>query len=230
MKNLKLLSLLLLQFSIFASCNSNPSTSTISVDEFEKGIAQNDIQLLDGRTAEEYQNGHIKDALQANWNNQSEFKDRISALDKDKPIYIYCLSGGRSNAAMQWLSANGYAKIYNLSGGINAWKQANKEIEGAPQVEQISLEDFLNSIPKDKTVLVDIGAKWCPPCKKMQPIIDSLEKENYNIIKVDGGVQTNLCKQLKVDAFPTFIMYKNGVEINRKQGLTTKEELISLFN
>jgi thioredoxin-like negative regulator of GroEL len=59
----------------------------------------------------------------------------------------------------------------------------------------------------------------------MKPIIDSLENEMYNIIKVDGGTQTQLCKELNITAFPTFIVYKNGKEVERKQGVFTKNEL-----
>lgn len=214
-----------LQIIVFTACNSNAQTQTISIDEFEKGITKTEIQLLDVRTSEEYNSGHLTNALQANWNNESEFTERIKALDKTKPIYIYCLSGGRSNNAMQWLFKNGFTTVYNMKGGINAWKQADKKIQGAVAVKQITIQDFLNSIPKDKTVLVDIGAEWCPPCKKMKPIIDTLETEKQTIIKIDGGTQTQLCKELIIDAFPVFIVYKNGKEVSRKQGLISLNDL-----
>lgn len=228
-KSSKLIVIILHIFFMY-SCNSNAQTATISATEFEKGINLSDVQILDVRTAEEYNSGHLANALQANWNNEKEFQERVKALDKTKPIYIYCLGGGRSNEAMQCLKKNGYGTIYNMKGGINAWKQENKKVEGIEKVYQIKLAEYLSSIPKDKTVLVDIGAKWCPPCKKMQPIIDELEKENYTIIKIDGGSQSELCKQLNATTFPTFILYKKGKETKRKQGLLTKEELINLLN
>jgi rhodanese-related sulfurtransferase len=212
------------------SCNSNAQTANISITDFEKGITQADIQLLDVRTAAEYQSGHLANALQADWNMDEQFKDRTKALDKNKPLYVYCLSGGRSNAAMQWLKENGFATVYNMQGGINAWKQANKPVQGADNnVSQIGLEAYNASIPKDKTVLVDIGAECCPPCKKMKPIIDSLEAQKYTVIKIDGGTQTELCKQLNVAGFPVFIIYKNGIEVNRKQGLIAQAALIELM-
>ena len=213
------LMIITLQLVVIGSCNSNAQNSTITVDEFEKSIAQKDIQLLDVRTAEEFQSGHLQNALQANWNNMSEFQERVAALDKSKPVYIYCLSGGRSNAAMTWLGEQGFSKVYNMKGGINAWKQANKAVQGNSNVPQITMQAYLDQIAKDKTVLVDIGAEWCPPCKKMKPIVETLEKEKQNIVKIDGGAQTELCKQLNVSAFPTFIVYKNGVEVTRKTGV-----------
>jgi thiol-disulfide isomerase/thioredoxin len=92
-------------------------------------------------------------------------------------------------------------------------------------VPQISMKQFLASIPADKTVLVDFGAEWCPPCKKMEPIVGQLEAEGTTVIKVDGGAQKDLCKEMQIGAFPTFIVYKNGVETFRKTGLMTEEAL-----
>ena len=224
------LSFVIIQVFVMAACNSNAQNTTISIDEFEKGIQQKEVQLLDVRTAEEYQSGHLAHALQADWNNDEQFQERTKALDKTKPLYVYCLSGGRSNAAMNWLLKNGFTKVYNMKGGINAWNQGNKAIEGQAQVAQISMQDYANLIAKDKTVLVDFSAEWCPPCKKMNPLVQELEKQHYIVVKVDGGSQTTLCKQLKVSGFPTFIIYKNGVEVKRASGLLTMKQLKELFN
>jgi len=214
-------------FSLFLNaCHSSAqNASNKSVDDFEKGITQQNVQLLDVRTATEYQSGHLKKALQANWNNEVEFQERTKALDKSKPVYVYCLSGVRSTAAANWLSENGFKNVVTMKGGINAWKQANKAVEGQSNVKQMTWNEFTTQIPKDKTVLVDFSATWCPPCQKMKPIIERLKSEKYVIIEIDGGSQTSLCKELKINAFPTFIIYKNGKETARKQGILTEEAL-----
>jgi protein-disulfide isomerase-like protein with CxxC motif len=59
----------------------------------------------------------------------------------------------------------------------------------------------------------------------MAPIVDELEKAGTSVIKIDGGTQKDLCKEMQIGAFPTFIVYKNGVETWRKTGVVTKEEL-----
>ena len=217
--------------STIMACNSQPEPANLSVTEFEKAIAQSNTQILDVRTPGEYQSGHLTHALQANWNDEVQFQERAKALDKNKPVYTYCLSGGRSNAATAWLRSNGF-NAFNLAGGLNAWKIAGKPVEQANTVKQISMEEYLARVPLDKTVLVDIGAAWCPPCKKMAPVVDSLVATNGNqfvLVKIDGGDQTNLAAALKADAFPTFIVYKNGKEIWRKQGLVDAKELLSKF-
>ena len=192
---------------------------------FELAIQTSGIQLLDVRTAGEYESGHIKGALQADWTNKTQFQERVAALDKTRPVYVYCLSGGRSGAAQQWMLNNGFTNVINMQGGMNAWNQAGLPVEGTSKVSQISKKDFMKSIPVDKTVLVDFGAEWCPPCKKMAPIVDELEKAGTTVIKIDGGTQKDLCKEMQIGAFPTFIVYKNGVETWRKTGVVTKEEL-----
>ena len=85
-------------------------------------------------------------------------------------------------------------------------------------------------IPKDKTVLVDISAIWCPPCKVMAPIVDSLVKANTDkmvLVKIDGGEQTELCKALNVNAFPTLIIYKQGKAIWQKEGIVSAKDIAS---
>ena len=84
------------------SCSANGQQS-LKPSEFNAAIQKEGVQVLDVRTADEYKSGHIKNALQANWINRTEFNDRTSSLDKSKTIYIYCLSGGRSGAAAEVL-------------------------------------------------------------------------------------------------------------------------------
>ena len=80
--------------------------------------------------------------------------------------------------------------------------------------------------------LVNISAVWCPPCMTMAPIVDSLAKANANrfvLVKIDGGEQTDICGKLSVSRFPTFIVYKNGKEVLRKDGLVEAKEMSSWF-
>jgi rhodanese-related sulfurtransferase len=183
------------------------------------------VQLLDVRTSEEYQAGHIRNALLANWMDQNEFTDRVKYLDKDKPVLVYCASGGRSSKAAEWLSSNGFTHVENLTGGFTEWKLENKPVEAASNVPQMTIDEYYGALKTDQPVLVDFGAVWCPPCKKMQPVIDALQAENkFKLVKVDG-MNTALMQQLDVTALPAFIVYKNGKETWRKQGIVEKDEL-----
>lgn len=212
--------------------SSRAQTLSVDPQEFEKGISQPDIQILDVRTADEFNSGHIQKALQADWTNPTQFQDRIRFVDKDRPVYIYCLAGGRSHAAAEWMRQNGFTRIIELKGGINAWKRENKPVEGASNEPQLTKEQYFNSIPADKTVLVDFGASWCPPCIKMNPVLAELEADTtlkFQLIKIDAAIHTNLMKELKLEPIPVFIIYKKGKEVWRKQGVVDKEKLIKLL-
>jgi rhodanese-related sulfurtransferase len=225
---MKIIYTVLSVFILFA-CNAQTKTGSANADEFEKGIAKENIQVLDVRTAGEYNSGHIKNALLADWNNTEQFTERIKYVDKNKPVYVYCLAGGRSAAAADWMRKNGFTAVVNLEGGINAWKKNNKPLEGANNEKQFTLEEYKSMIPADSAVLVDFGAKWCPPCVKMEPILQELLNEKgaaFKFIRIDGGIHVDVMKAMNVEALPVFIIYKNGKEIWRKQGLTEKKEFL----
>jgi rhodanese-related sulfurtransferase len=215
-------------FILFA-CNAQTKTASANAEEFEKGIANENTRVLDVRTAGEYNAGHIKNALLADWNNKEQFTERIKYIDKNKPVYVYCLSGGRSAAAADWMKANGFATVINLEGGINAWKKNSKPLEGISNDKQFTLEEYKAMIPADSVVLVDFGAKWCPPCVKMEPVLQELIKEKgtaFKFVRIDGGIHTDVMKEMNVEALPVFIIYKNGKEIWREQGLIEKKEFL----
>ena len=225
MKNV-FLSLLLF---VVISCKSQPDTSlAINADRFEKGINDSGIQVLDVRTAGEYSSGHIKKALLADWTNKKEFNDRIQYVDKDKPVYIYCLAGSRSAAAADWMRKNGFQNVLELEGGMNAWKAATKPIEGSSNEKQMTVDEYWTKIPVDNTVLVDFGATWCPPCVKMEPVLEEIQKDtslHFQFVKIDAGLHTDVMKALSIEPIPVFIIYKNGKEQWRKEGIVSIEEL-----
>lgn len=210
------------------SCTAQTKTS-LSADEFEKAITKDSIQILDVRTPGEYASGHIKNTLLANWSDKNEFERRIGFIDKNKPVYVYCLAGGRSAAAAEKMRAMGFKNVYELQGGINAWKASNKNLEGVSTVKkQMTIEEFNAAIISSKTVLVDFGAEWCPPCKTMEPVLQSLQKNNadkFLLFKVDGGNDEIILKEYKVTALPVFIIFKDGKPVWRKDGVATEEEL-----
>ncbi len=78
-------------------------------------------QLIDVRSAGEYADGHLAGAKLIP---VQEIGDRLSEIDKDKPVLLYCRSGHRSGVALKVLLEHGYADAKHIQGGINAWKSA----------------------------------------------------------------------------------------------------------
>jgi rhodanese-related sulfurtransferase len=100
----------------------------VSADEFEKGITDQKSIILDVRRPEEYNEGHIKGAVNVNWQNPEEFKEKAAKLDKTKPVYLYCLGGVRSEKAADYLIKSGFKQVVGLDGGIKAWNEAGKPV------------------------------------------------------------------------------------------------------
>lgn len=92
----------------------------------------------------------------------------------------------------------------------------------------LTKENFQAEITKsDKPVLVDFWAVWCGPCQMMAPILHELEAEmpDVQIGKVNVDEQMDLARQFRVVCIPTLIIFKNGQEVQRMVGVTSKEEL-----
>lgn len=82
-----------------------------------------DVQLVDVRTPMEYQEGHIDDAVNFDISNAETFAFQLEGLDKEKPVYVYCKKGARSNKAVEILKTKGFTQIYDYSGGYDDWKK-----------------------------------------------------------------------------------------------------------
>lgn len=85
-------------------------------------------QLLDVRTPSEYKKGHLKGAENINFYDAS-FATQTKALDKNKPVFVYCRSGARSAGAARKLKELGFQEIIDLRHGILAWKRAGLPVE-----------------------------------------------------------------------------------------------------
>jgi len=122
-KNFLVLSLTI-ALILTAGCSKKEDKSTytkISAEEAKKMMDEKeDIIILDVRTEEEYQEGHIDGAILIPDNEITETAESI-LTDKSATILVYCRSGRRSANASKELSELGYTNIYDF-GGINNWK------------------------------------------------------------------------------------------------------------
>jgi rhodanese-related sulfurtransferase len=119
MKTLTLLAVICLFVS---SCQSpNESTPTlVSSEEMKKLMDMDSIQLIDVRSLEEFRKGHLKGAQNLIYDD--DFAQKISQLDKSKPVAVYCKTGRRSEECSNILKKAGFKKVYDLKGGLSQWK------------------------------------------------------------------------------------------------------------
>jgi rhodanese-related sulfurtransferase/thiol-disulfide isomerase/thioredoxin len=218
---------------VMACSSQSAGPEQLEPVNFATAINQKDVQVLDVRTPNEFNSGHLKNALWADWLNKEQFFERVKYIDPEKPVYIYCLSGGRSYAAAEWMRSNGFKNVVELSGGINAWRYNKLPLENPVTTEsQLTPEQYQKSIPMQGITLVDFGATWCPPCIKMEPVLKSLKEDktlNFTLTKIDAGIHTELMQSMQIGSIPVFIVYKDGKEVWRKQGVISREELASFL-
>ncbi|MCB4797868.1 rhodanese-like domain-containing protein [Neotamlana laminarinivorans] len=108
--------------SYLFGCAQQPETIKILEKQaFKKAIESKKVQLVDVRTATEYNSGHIKTAKNIDVFKISKFTEEFNKLDKNQPVYVYCRSGKRSNSAAKKLDKMGFKEIYDLKGGYLNW-------------------------------------------------------------------------------------------------------------
>ena len=90
--------------------------------------------------------------------------------------------------------------------------------------KEITTANFETEVLKsEKPVLIDFWATWCGPCMRQGPVVEELAEEGYAVGKVDQNMA--LAQQFRVVSIPTLILFKDGAEVKRFVGLTSKEEL-----
>jgi len=101
-----------------------------SFELIQRNQMNQDFIIIDIRTPEEFNEGHIENAVNIDFYSET-FKEDLDKLDKNKTYFIYCRSGNRSGRAMPIMKELGFKEVYNLSVGIKEWIA-----EGLPVVKQ----------------------------------------------------------------------------------------------
>ena len=107
---------------------ARPSGNSVNPGEATLLINREDAIVVDVREADEFAAGHLPDARNIPG---SKLAERISEIEKykDKPVIVCCATGMRSNKACAELKKNGFSRINNLAGGVNAWVGAGYPIK-----------------------------------------------------------------------------------------------------
>ena len=197
----------------FASCN-NDNNNLVSAIKFSE-IISNDksVIIIDVRTPDEFNKGHLKNSLNVNWFDEN-FDENLNIFSKDLPVLVYCLSGGRSSKANERIKSLGFKNVYELDGGILEWRK-NKLPEATLNnnfKNSLTVEDFNNFIETDKIVLVDYYANWCAPCKIMEPYLDEISNEYSNsleLVRINYDQNLPLVRSLEVYGLPVLQIFKD---------------------
>ena len=208
------------------------AAKSLSADEYEQLLKKKKNEVLvDVRTPDEYNSGHLKDAQNIDFRSAG-FQEEIGKLNKNNPVFLYCMSGGRSSQAAEQLKSMGFKEIYNLDGGILKWKAAGKPIEGdgkdVAHAKGMSVPEFNKQTHAKNYVLVDFNATWCGPCKMMMPILESVaakHKTNLKLLKIDADQNPDLVREKNISSIHYIELYKDGQLVWQHIGYIAQSEL-----
>ncbi len=204
-------------FFTFLSCVENKNSVIIASEFFEKLKNDNKAVLIDVRTPEEFNKGHLRNALNVNWFDEN-FEKNLKIFSKDLPIYVYCLSGGRSSQANEKIKSMGFENVFELEGGILEWRKNNlpeSKIENNLN-NSLTVADFNKLIDSDKIVLVDYYADWCAPCKIMEPYLDEISNKysnNLKLVRINYDDNLPLVRSLEIYGLPVLQLFIDKISV-----------------
>ena len=103
------------------------SGSSLSPAEFAAAAKLSGTTIIDVRTPAEFSAGHLSGAVNVDVQ-AATFAQKIAALDHSKNYAVYCHSGNRSQAAKASMQRAGFAHVFDLAGGIQAWQSAGGDV------------------------------------------------------------------------------------------------------
>ncbi|NNC81977.1 MAG: rhodanese-like domain-containing protein [Flavobacteriales bacterium] len=122
MQHILFIALIILSSSCSSQVQNDPSVRRVSQVEWKDLLSQEDDPLIiDVRTPEEFNGGHLDGAVNIDFRSP-DFKERMLELDKERTLYLYCHSGGRSAKAMEMLRQEGFESVCELEGGYSQWE------------------------------------------------------------------------------------------------------------
>lgn len=102
----------------------------------------------------------------------------------------------------------------------------------SPNVIPVNDVNFDDEVLRaDGLVLVDFGATWCGPCRRLDPIVESIADEHVGrlkVAKIDMDESPGVATRYGIRAAPTVLVFRGGERIAQHVGLTTKEKLLQL--
>ena len=115
------LGLLVVLIAFASGCTAQQAIyEDVTKERFAEVIKTRDGMLIDLRTPKEYEEGHIEGSVNIDFF-ADNFEDEIAKLDKNKTVYIYCASGGRSGETLKLMKESGFKMVYHLPVGYDGW-------------------------------------------------------------------------------------------------------------
>jgi rhodanese-related sulfurtransferase len=194
-----------------SSTTTTSSVPTIDAPDaynlVQRNINNPDFVILDVRTADEFNAGHIQGAINIDYTS-AQFTADVSLLDKSKQYLVYCATGVRGAAATQIMVGLGFSNVQNMAGGITAWIQ-----DGYPTTASTTTTPSTTSIQSKNglQLQVSVNTTTLTPGEALQ-----INVSEYNTLSTTNNVAaaTNWgVNGLTIGACPNINVLPFGVAI-----------------
>jgi rhodanese-related sulfurtransferase len=186
-------------------------------------------QILDARSPDEYALNHIKGAINVNMSDKAGLEKTVAALNPDNPAFTYSINSGRSAVLADKLRASGFKQVYVLPGGLANWVGSGYPLETFGEKGLALTNEQFNQLTRSNDmVLIDYGSKFCGGCRRLIPVLDSLENtfsETVKIVRIEMYDNPELIKEQKIQSLPTLVLFKKGESVWSHKGFVTSDIL-----
>ncbi|SOE22834.1 Rhodanese-related sulfurtransferase [Spirosomataceae bacterium TFI 002] len=210
-------------------------SSGLEPDLFYTGLKNASTkQLLDIRSHEKFAKGHIKNAINIDFEDDN-FESLVSSyFKKNIPVFLYAGSDFMSENAKVFLSEIGFKNITWLSGGFSEWISKSKPYVSSNEVfEPIAAftpSNFENTIANNPYVFVYLKTPSCGFCKQMEPYLQKqVQDHNYRLLKIDIEENENMSYFFNAHETPTLLIFKNRRQIWKRSGAMGERELSQIL-
>lgn len=210
-------------------------TQVLDVDSFQSSFrAETHKQLLDIRSHEKFAKGHIKNAVNIDFESD-DFEKLVTAyFNKGQSIYIYAGSDFSSGNAQVFLKDLGFTKIKCLAGGFSEWVSKSKpyvsSYDNFEPIAAFTPTNFEKTIASNRLVFVYLKTPSCVYCKKMDSFLPKKVSDyNYRLLKIDIEENENMSYFFDAHETPTMLIFKNKKQIWKTTGQMDENELSQIL-
>lgn len=193
------------------------------------------VQVIDLRNPEAFDEGHIKKAISAPYDNDNFQTLAQKIIQKDRTLFLYCQTGSEGRNASIFLKDLGYNEVYFLDSGFTNWTSSSKPYvcsrNNNKPIALYRVGDINKTIENNEKVFLFLNAPWCKHCKVMEPIISRNTGINTGIkmLKIDISKERVIAEHFRANETPTLIYFQNGKQVWKYSGEILEKDLRAIL-
>lgn len=225
-------------FLVSISCVFGQEIKGLDSNTFQKALKHDaTAQLVDLRSEEAFNEGHIKGAIRINYEERDFETVALKALDKNQGIYLYCFTGKESQNATVFLKDLGFKEVHYLDGGFSKWTSSSKPYVSSRQstkpIAPFTVENLNELLSLNSNVLLFLYSKTCPSCEIMETVLrrNTGGHTEIKFVKMDIERDLEISEHFNAIETPTMLYFQNGRQVWRYSGEIEEDRIQAvLFN